>query len=311
VGGPTRRALASLAPPALPLGLGLALALAACATPRGGPAVEVLSFLEVEAGGASFRVVYGPRDVDAAREVARALQQAAPKAQRFAELSAPVSITIHPGHEALERAVDKPGYSWLRAWARARTVDLQSPRTWSSGWRWVPWSGRSPERQLEELLVHELVHCAMFQAAGGEGAWVLLDVPRWFAEGMASVAADQGYRRATLHELRRHWRAQDGLEHGLGDGWFGRGSRVDREPGDPLLDPDPLYRERADLVYGAAHHAFAALAARHGDDAVRRIIARVGAGATFGQAFTAVIGVRPEAFAEAFRAEVVEGGGRP
>jgi len=304
---------AALSPPAARATLAAvaALALAGCAARRPGPAVEVLSFLEVAASGARFRVVYGPRDVEAARQVARVLARAAPRAQRFAALSAPVTLTLHPTHDALERAVDKRGYRWLRAWARARTVDLQSPRSWSVGWSWLPWARRSKVEQLEELLVHELVHCAMFQAAGGEGAWVLLDVPRWFAEGMASVAADQGYRRATLAELRRHWREQDGLDEGLGDGWFGRGGRAEREPGDPLLDPDPIYREQADLVYGAAHHAFAAFAERHGDLAVRRIIARVGAGATFGQAFAEVVGQRPEAYAEAFRAEVVAGGGEP
>ncbi|MFT3916887.1 MAG: hypothetical protein QM704_23225 [Anaeromyxobacteraceae bacterium] len=288
--------------------LAAALALSACAGARV-PPVEVLSFLEVQADGASFRVVYGPADVKAARQVARALGRAAPRAQRFAPLSSPVTLTVHPDHDALERAVDRPGYSWLLAWARARTVELQSPRTWGRGlWRF---SGAT-DAEVEELLVHELTHCAMFQAAGGEGTWVLLEVPRWFEEGMASVAAEQGYRRATLAELRRHWRAQEERHAGLGDGWAFR--PLDREAereGDPLLDPDPIYRERADLVYGAAHHAFAALVARHGDGAVREVITRLAAGEGFAQAFRAAVGERPDAFAEAFRAEVVAGGGSP
>jgi len=292
----------------LPAAAVAALALSACAAGRGPAQVEVLSFLEVEAAGASFRIVYGPDDLDAARQVARALAAAAPRAQRFAPLSAPVTLTLHPSHAALERAVDQPGFTWLRAWARARTVDLQSPRTWADGF----WPFRRKQRgsSVEELLVHELTHCAMFQAAGGEGAWVLLDVPRWFAEGMASVAAGQGYRRATLAELRAHWRAQDETAAGLGDGWTAHRGDHDRA-GDPLLDPDPIYRDQADLVYGAAHHAFAALVARHGDGAVRAILARLGAGASFGQAFADAIGTRPDAFAEAFRAEVVAGGGEP
>jgi len=285
-----------------------ALALSACAASRAPGQVEVLSFLEVQAAGASFRVVYGPDDAGAARQVARALEAAAPRAQRFAPLSAPVTLTLHPTHEALERAVDRPGFAWLRAWARARTVDLQSPRSW--GMSLWPFKGKARDQEVEELLVHELTHCAMFQAAGGEGAWVLLEVPRWFAEGMASVAAGQGYRRARLSELRAHWRAQDEAAAGLGDGWLAHRGDHDRA-GDPLLDPDPLYRDRADLVYGAAHHAFAALVARHGDAAVRGLIARLGEGASFGQAFAAAFGTRPDAFAEAFRAEVVAGGGEP
>jgi hypothetical protein len=259
--------------------------------------------LDVVEAGATFRVIHGPQDAGAARQVADALARAAAAAQRFASLSSPVTLTLHPSHEALERAVDRPGYSWLRAWARAHTVDLQSPRTW--GWSWFRWGGRSREREVEELLVHELVHCAMFQAAGGEGGRVLLDVPRWFSEGMASVAAGQGYRRAGLADLRRHWRLED--EVGLGDGWPARGHGGEERRGDPLLDPDPLYRERADLVYGAAHHAFSALVARHGDEAVRRVIAHLGAGTPFDRAFREEIGMAPEEFAASFRAEVLAG----
>jgi hypothetical protein len=249
-------------------------------------------------------VVAAPGEGAAARQVVRALAVAAPRAQRFAPLVAPVTLTLHRSHEDLERAVDREGYDWLRAWARQRTIDLQSPRTWHV-------LGAS-DREVEELLAHELTHCAMFQAVPpgpSEGAWVLLDVPRWFAEGMASVSAGQGHRRATVEQLRQHWRE---VEAGAGDGWLasrlGRSGQPPPEPrGDPLLDPDPLYRERADLVYGAAHHAFAALVDQHGEGAVRRIVARVREGASFAAAFREVIGVDPEGFAEGFRRDVLAG----
>jgi hypothetical protein len=281
------------------------LVLSACAGRDAGPGPEAHAVLEVTEAGAVFRVLHGPGDVAAAHQVVRALAKAAPKAQRFASLTAPVTVTVHPSHEALERAVDRPGYAWLRAWARARTVDLQSPRTWGFSWSFLPWSRRSRDAEVEELLVHELVHCAMYQAAGGEGGWVLLDVPRWFSEGMASVTAEQGYRRATLAELRRYWRD---AESGAGDGWQPHGRRAAEERrGDALLDPDPLYRERDDLVYGAAHHAFAALVARHGDGAVRRVMKLLSEGRPFEDAFLAVLGVTPSAFAAAFKAEVRAG----
>ena len=275
------------------------LAAAGCAhAPAGPPLVD-----DVEIAGASFQVVALRGDADAARQVIRALAVAAPRAQRFVPLVAPVTLTLHPSHEDLERAVDREGYGWLRAWARQRTVDIQSPRTWGL------WG--AGDREVEELLAHELTHCAMFQAAPagrGEGAWALLDVPRWFAEGMASVAAGQGHRRASVEKLRQHW---SDVTAGAGDGWLGSRpgtSGLDPEPrGDPLLDPDPLYRERADLVYGAAHHAFAALVEQHGEDAVRRIFARVREGSTFAAAFRQEIGVEPEAFADGFRRDVVAG----
>jgi hypothetical protein len=283
------------------------LALSACAGRDAGPGPGPLNMLEVTEAGAEFQVLFGAGDAAAGRQVARALAPAARRAQRYAPLTAPVTLTIHPSHEALEQAVDRPGYAWLRAWARARTVDLQSPRTWGFSWGVLPWSRRGRDAEVEELLVHELVHCAMYQAAGGEGGWALLDVPRWFSEGMASVTADQGYRRATLADLRRHWQ-QERESAGAGDGWSPDGTHTaPQRRGDPLLDPDPLYRERDDLVYGAAHHAFAALVERHGDPAVRRVIALLAAGQPFHEAFREVTGVSPAAFAAAFKAEVRDG----
>lgn len=282
------------------LPLAAVLAAAGCVhVPSGPPIVD-----EVEVGGASFRVVALEGDAGAARQVLRALAVAAPRAQRFVPLVSQVTLTLHPSHEDLEKAVDREGYDWLRAWARQRTVDLQSPRTWGL------WG--AGDREVEELLAHELTHCAMFQAAPAgreEGSWVLLDVPRWFAEGMASVAAGQGHRRASVEKLREHWSE---VAAGAGDGWLGSrlaqtGGSEPEPRGDPLLDPDPLYRERADLVYGAAHHAFAALVAKHGEDAIRRIFEHVREGSTFAAAFRREIGVDPEAFADGFRRDVVAG----
>ena len=80
---------------------------------------------ELTVGSARFRIVYFPEDAAAARQVRRALEVAAPRVARWGGLRDPVTVTIHPTHEALELAVDRRGYAWLHAWARFRTIDLQ------------------------------------------------------------------------------------------------------------------------------------------------------------------------------------------
>jgi hypothetical protein len=131
---------------------GLLCALAACA-PRVRDA-EPARVDTIAVGGAVVRVEYQPSEAGAARRVADALAQAIPRAERWGRLRAPVTIVVHPSHEALEAAVHREGYRWLRAWARFDSIDLQSPRTWNL---LIPPS----DRDLEELLAHELTHCVM------------------------------------------------------------------------------------------------------------------------------------------------------
>jgi len=275
---------AALALPAV-----LALACAPRAAGEGTPRA-----LEVEAGGARFRILHGPEDAGAARQVARALARAAPRAQRFAPLAAPVTIAIHPSHAALERAVGRPGYGWLRAWARRTAVDLQSPRTFG------PLGGLLGARDaaVEELLAHELVHCAMYQRLGGETTWMRPELPRWFSEGLASVAAGQGHRRGTRAELAALLREQAAAPAGARE-------RPAAPPpggasGDPLAAHDALYRDRAERVYALGHHAVAFLLARHGDAAAVRVLDGLAAGLPFAAAFEAGTGLTPPAFAAAF-----------
>lgn len=281
----------------------LALALAAGCAPRASGGGSPLSS-SVSVGDARVRILYWPEDARAARQVTEALLVALPRTARWGGLAEPVTVTIHPSHAALEEAVRRPGYQWLRAWARYATIDLQSPSTWS-------FLGASDARVVE-LLTHELTHCVMYQRAGTDLNWSLKGIPLWFREGMASHAAAQGYRRGTLEDLWRFY--QLGLP-GAGDGErqpgaVARAARGRAAEGDPLGDPELLYQDRADVVYGAAHHAFGFLLARYGEAAAHDLMARMHAGASFARAFKETYGIEEAELVSDFRRYVVWEGWR-
>ncbi|GEJ56351.1 hypothetical protein [Anaeromyxobacter diazotrophicus] len=268
----------------------LLCALAACA-----PRVREAPPARVEAvavGGATVRLEYGPQDEREARRVAAALAWAVPRAEQWGPLRAPVTIVLQPSHAALEAAVHRPGYPWLRAWARYDAIELQSPRTWN---RFFP----PAAAELEELLAHELTHCAMYQQAGSAWSWPWLEIPLWFREGMASVTAGQGYKRTRPAELRAFWARPSG---GAADGVAGSagGARAGAA-GDPIADPEPLYQAQPELVYGAAHLAFQFLLDRYGADRVRQVLAGMREGHAFPGAFRRAIGLTPAEFEGEFR----------
>jgi hypothetical protein len=257
----------------------LATALLAACAPR--PAIDARPE-ELAVGGAWVRVVHGPEDASAARDVRGAIARAAPRVLRWGGLRVPVTITIHPSHAALERATARPGQAWLRAWARFDTVELQSPRTWGF---FAP-----SARKLEELVAHELTHCAMYQRAADAQSWMFKEIPPWFSEGIASVAAGQGHRYQGLDALHAVY--------------------TERPARDPLLNPEPLYADRADVVYGAAHHAAEFLIARYGEERVPEILGLMSNGLGFPAAFEAAVGLTDAEFAAEFRSQVLRGGSR-
>jgi hypothetical protein len=242
----------------------LAAVLAACAC---APTVPRRVVDRVRAAGVLFDVSYAPEDAEAARQVERSLGRAVHAAQRWGELSGPVLIAIHPTHRDLEAAARRDA-AWLRAWARRASVDLQSPRTWSSG--------AASEAHVAELLSHELAHCVMFQMVNGDGR-PRRAVPLWFGEGMASVTAGQAYGWVSAEAVRRLH-----LEGG------------------PQGGPDP------DLVYAAAARAFRFLLARFGDEPVRRILAGMSAGQDFAEAFRAATGSSVQQFEGELRESAVD-----
>ena len=289
------------------LAAALAVLAAGCAH-RSGRGPARLDAVTVE--GLVFRVQYWPEDERTARQVRASLALAVPRVARWGRLSVPVLLTIHPSHQALEAATHRENHPWLRAWARYASIDLQSPRTWE------PLDfllGGPTDEQVAELLTHELVHCVMYQAVGGEYTWTQRDIPLWFREGLASVAADQGYKRLGPEAIWRFYRDV----HGSGDGAPGQGQGIAgaRLHGDPLTDPEwpigePLYQRDADLVYGTAHWAFRFLLDRYGEAPVRGVLERMGRGQPFGEAFEAEAGIPPRAFENDFRRYILWQGWR-
>jgi hypothetical protein len=232
-----------------------ALLLSACATlPRVGGSTRTA---QVDLPEAHFVLTYDAVDAREAAGIATALPSVLARLHRWGPFDVPVTIFIHPSHESLEAAVAHQGYPWLRAWARFDTIDLQSPRTWSG-------TGAS-SAQVSELLTHELTHCLMYQRSSSTWSWPFKGTPLWFREGMASVTAEQGYRRSSPETIRDWLKAHP-----------------DR---DPVGKGDDLYQSDPDIVYGSAHRAFEYLIEQHGEGVVTTILAEMKRGAGFDEAF--------------------------
>jgi hypothetical protein len=238
--------------------------LLACATAR--PARDVSFAERVEGPGLLFEVQYTRADVRELPRIESGLLAVGPRLSRWGSFREGVFVRVFPDHDSLERAVDRRGYPWLRAWSYGETVLLQSPRSWSAP--------EPLDEELNELLAHELTHALMYQLLqpADEPGWdySVEEPPLWFREGMASVTAGQGHRRMSCEELSK-WLAA--------------------HPGSDLLHPSSeLYRTEKEAVYGAAHRAFDALVQRFGDQAVRDVLRGVRTGARFADSFKAATG---------------------
>lgn len=260
--------------------LACALGLSACAPRLGGDGGRADTFL---AGGHRFTVVYEPEDAEAAAEVVAAVKAGVGKVTRFASLRHPVTIAILPTHEALEEAARKDGLFWLKAWAWYDRVDLQSPRSWAD-------EGDRAQR-LRDLVVHELVHCALFQTSASAWNFEKKGIPEWFQEGMAIVAAEEVKVRPGVRELAAFYEEADrtGPPRRAGD---------PLASGDPLSSPERLPMRQTELVYGASRLAFQFLLDRYGEEKVKAVPRRMAEGtfAGFDPAFREVIGITPQEF---------------
>jgi hypothetical protein len=263
----------------------VAAALLAGCAPRA-PATAEVRALDFAVATARFRIVHGPGDEAVARRVRRAVELAVPRVARWGVPAHPITVTIHPSQGALAAAVHRPGDDWPRGWARWETIELQSPRTW--GFR-----GAS-DRDLEQLVAHELTHCVTYQLAGDRIGWMHREIPRWFAEGIASVTAGEGHRHGGMEALL------EAYEERLGAPAAGSSSQAD-----PFLDSDPRGRRESRAAYRAAHHAAELLVARHGEQGVREVLRLMGSGLRFPAAFERALGLTPAAFVADFRRHVV------
>jgi hypothetical protein len=192
-------------------------------------------------------VRHAPGEGAVAEQARGVLPAALREARRWGAVPPAITLTIHATHGELEAATGRAGNPWMRAWARPGAVDLQSPATWTRGY--------ASDAALTQILAHELTHCVLFQAAGRDGS---RDVPLWFQEGMASVAARE--RHSVAHP--------DAIHH-----------------------PASVIRAEPRLFYGTADRAFRALVHRFGESRVRALLARLGEGRGFAVAFRDALGV--------------------
>ncbi|MBL8922490.1 MAG: hypothetical protein JNJ54_26805 [Myxococcaceae bacterium] len=242
------------------LGL-LLLGGAGCITPL----ASLTRVTSVTAGAQRFELKSEPAATEDELRLRRSIERAAPKLDRWGGLAAPVTVRIAPTHADLERAVGRHGYDWLRAWAQYDDLIIQSPGSWAG-----------TDRDVDELVVHELTHCLMFQRSGTKQTWASKGIPLWFREGMAAVTAEQGLRFPSLEDLAD---------------WLLRNSELD-----VFAEAEALSQTAYGQIYGLAFHAVRFLLRRYGDGAVTKTMEAMGRGSGFDRAFETSVGLAPRRF---------------
>ena len=245
-----------------------AFTLAGCAGPLGALKVQTPLLLEGQSFVLRSHETSPPAD---AAQVAQAIAKASSGLARWGGLSEPVTVFVVKNHDDLETAVRRSGFSWLRAWGRYDEVIFQTPSTWTT-----------KEDFVNQLVLHELTHCLLFQRSGTRATWFLKDIPLWFREGMAVATAGPA-----------------GLYPSLEDSalWLQRNPTLDA-----FKNGEALSEGQSSAVYGVALHAFTYLVEKHGEPCVEALMAAMRGGSNFDQAFNEVIGVPVEKFQKDFEA---------
>ncbi|MDX2009016.1 MAG: hypothetical protein SFW67_02440 [Myxococcaceae bacterium] len=219
----------------------------------------------VTPGTARFELNSLPTAVEDEARVRGALERVTPQLQRWGGLPVTVTVRIAPTHDELERAVNRRGYDWLRAWARYDDLIIQSPGTWAG-----------TDRDVDELVLHELTHCLLFQQSGTARDWASKQIPLWFREGMATVTAEQGRGLPSLEDLAS---------------WLDRHADLD-----VFGDAERLSREAYGPIYGLSFHAMRFLLKRLGEPSVTGTMLAMKAGLGFDAAFARATGFTPAQF---------------
>lgn len=166
----------------------------------------------------------------------------------------PITVVLAPESTPLARSTP----DWVSGFADASrmTVVLFPAR--------VP---SYPDRTLEALLHHEVAHLMVAEAAGAA------PVPRWFNEGVATVAA-------------REWGLEDRARYALAV--VGRDERT-------VADLDAAFAaggRRARRAYALSASFIRFLEVEHGSDVTARILAEMKPGQSFRVAFRRATGQR-------------------
>ncbi len=186
------------------------------------------------------------RDVD---EVAR-LVPAAMERVRAAGLQWRVGLLVVV-HESVSSFVRSTGQttSSLRAWSTWDTIHLLNLATWA----------HADDDAVVARLAHELCHLALFQRFPDAETARLHPIPRFVAEGVCSVVADQGAERLSLE----HTRAR--------------------------VDEDVDFESNPALSYAYAHHVFAQVLMCRGLPAMLRVVDQ----AAHGERVENILGASP------------------
>lgn len=206
---------------------------------------------------------------DDVRRMKAALEKAVPSLERWGGLREPVTVYVVPTHDDLEAAVHRPGYGWLRAWGRYDEVLFQAPSTWTRR-----------DDVLEQLVLHELTHCLLFQQAANRDTWLAKQIPLWFREGMAISVAGQASQYPSLEDSAA---------------WLLKNPAVDA-----FKDGESLSAGQSNEVYALGFHAFSFLERRYGLPCLETLIRLMREGADFERAFAQAVGVSVEAFQRDF-----------
>ncbi len=232
-----------------------------CAGPLGALRVERPLALE----NARFTIKSdGTIDPDVQR-IERALEKTPAGLERWGGIDAPVTVYLVNTHDDLESAVRKRGYGWLRAWSRYDDVIFQAPSTWTSS-----------DEVVDELVLHELTHCLLFQRSGTATTWREKKIPLWFREGMAVVTAKQQRLYPSLEDAA-HWVEQN-PDHNI------------------FVEGEALSEAHYLEVYGFSLHAFTFLERRYGAPHTIALMVAMHAGADFPTAFQQAMGTTLELF---------------
>ncbi|MDP2271019.1 MAG: hypothetical protein Q8K32_09840 [Archangium sp.] len=255
------------------------LLLAGCAGPLG--ALRVATPLTI--GDQAFTLRSTDKASADTHRIQSAIAKATPGLQRWGGLKEPVTVYIVDSHDDLETAVRRHGFTWLRAWGRYDDVIFQAPSTWTT-----------KDEFVEQLVLHELTHCLLFQRSGTRDTWYLKDIPLWFREGMAISTAGQAKLYPSLEDSAR-WLQQNPTLNAFRNG-------------------EELSEAQSTEVYGLGLHAFEFLLRRYGEAHVNALMSTMRAGGDFDAAFEKVVGIPVERFQKDFenylRLRAFRGGSR-
>ena len=236
-----------------------------CAGPLGSLRVET----PLTISGQRFTLKSDEKSTADRQLLERALEKATPELARWGGLELPVTVYLLPSHDDLEAAVHRRGFGWLRAWARYDDVIFQAPSTWTT----------SPS-VVDQLVLHELTHCLLFQRSGTRETWLEKKIPLWFREGMAISTAGQAPLYPSLEDSAL---------------WLVRNPTLDA-----FRDGEVLSEGQSAEMYGLALHAFNFLQRRYGADRVQALMTAMRKGSDFETAFEKTVGVPVARFQKDF-----------